>query len=153
MDVLYTIPFTALLPLMSSSPIVVKRLDRVFDKDTRIWTYRETKGEPVPLVLPGGKNPDGTDVWKECCFVVVREMPADPDSTDEPDVAVTIKSPHLRAVCKRVIGDVAKMGSWSIEPLEVTPAFYCICYSITYADCSIYFYSFLSTPYFGLCLA
>lgn len=100
--------------------MVIKRLDHVFDKDTRTWSYRDTKGESTPPVLPGGKTPDGADVWKECCFVVVREMPADPDSTDEPDVVVTIKGAHLRATCKRVIGEVANMGSWSIEPLEVT---------------------------------
>ena len=98
---------------------IVKRLDHVFDKDTRTWSYRDTKDEPTPRVYAGGRTPDGSDSWKECCFVVVREIPADPDSADAPDVVVTIKSPHLRAACKHAIGDAAQLGSWMVEPLEV----------------------------------
>ena len=91
----------------------------MFDKDTRTWSYRDTKDESTPLVYAGGRRPDGSDSWKECCFVIVRGIPADPDSVDEPDVVVTIKSPHLRAACKHAIGDAAQLGSWMVEPLEV----------------------------------
>ena len=106
---------------MPASATVAKRLDHIFDKDTETWLYRDTAHEPSPLVLPGGKIPDGTDVWKDCCFVVVREVPVDPDSIEEPHVNVTIKTSHLRAVLKCIIGRVANMGSWSIDPLKVSP--------------------------------
>ena len=107
------------------APTIVKRLDHVFDKDTRTWSYRDTKGEPSPRVYAGGHTSDGSDSWKECCFVVVREIPADPDSADAPDVVVTIKSPPLRAACKHAIGEAAQMGSWTVEPLEVTDILCC----------------------------
>ena len=126
----FAVPPTCPMP---SSATVVKCIDLVFDKDTRTWLYRDTAHEPSPLVLPGGKTPDGTDVWKDCCFMVVREVPADPDSTEEPYVVVTIKSPHLRAVCRCIIGQVANMarGSWSIDPLEVSPCSCCFRYITT----------------------
>lgn len=54
---------------MPFSVTVVKQLDRVFNKHTRIGSYRYIKG----------KTPDGAECW----FVVVR------NSTDEPDVVVT----------------------------------------------------------------
>ena len=86
---------------MPASATVAKRLDHIFDKDTETWLYRDTAHEPSPLVLPGGKIPDGTDVWKDCCFVVVREVPVDPDSIEEPHVNVTIKTSHLQWHAKK----------------------------------------------------
>lgn len=106
---------------MHQSTLQVKRVDRVFDANRHTWKYEDTAENADPQIPPGGKTLDGSDVWQSFCFVVVRQIPP-PRSLPgiEPTVGIIIKSPHLRAVCKDVIG-ISSQGSWTIDPLEVRP--------------------------------
>ena len=104
-------------PTSTSTPLL-KRVDRVFDTTTRVWGCEDTKVESFPSVLSGGRATDGYDVWHSVHFVVVRHMPADSSSKEEPAVTIIIKSTQLRDVCKEVIGELPGL-SWTVDPLEV----------------------------------
>ena len=97
----------------------VKRVDYVYDDNAHTWNYKDTKLDADTQILRGGKKADGTDAWQSLCFVIVRKIPP-PGSPPgaEPTVAITVKSPHLRMVCKNVIGDIP-MLSWTVDHLEV----------------------------------
>ena len=101
----------------TSTPLL-KRVDRVFDTTTRVWGCEDTKVESFPSVLSGGRAKDGYDVWHSVHFVVVRNMPADSSSKEEPTVTIVIKSPQLRDVCRQIIGELPGL-SWTVDPLEV----------------------------------
>lgn len=89
-----------------------------------MWSYEDTKLQDTPHVLHGGKTSNGSDVWQSFCFVVVRRMPT--CAGEEPTVAVTIKSPYLRAACQDVIGEIEGI-SWTADPLEVRVALLSYC--------------------------
>lgn len=101
----------------TSTPLL-KRVDRVFDTTTRVWGCEDTKVESFPSVLSGGRATDGYDVWHSVHFVVVRHMPADSSSKEEPTVTIIIKSSQLREASKNVIGELPGL-SWTVDPLEV----------------------------------
>ncbi|KAH9931585.1 P-loop containing nucleoside triphosphate hydrolase protein [Fomitopsis serialis] len=104
----------------ASSSLRVKRVDHVFNMQTRAWTYKDTKVKSASQVLTGGKTSDGSDVWQSFCFVVVRNIPPEDSPPGvEPTVALTIKSPYLRTACQDVIGDIPGL-SWTVDPLELS---------------------------------
>ncbi|KAH9834771.1 P-loop containing nucleoside triphosphate hydrolase protein [Rhodofomes roseus] len=105
---------------MSEPPLQVKRVDHVYNVQTRTWAYEDTKAQIQPQVLSGGKMADGSDAWQSYCFVVVRKIPP-PNSAPglEPTVVVSIKSPYLLAACKNVVGTVPTI-SWTVDPLELS---------------------------------
>lgn len=108
---------------MVQSTLQVKRVDHVFDIHTHTWSYEDTKVDADSQILRGGKKSDGSDVWQSFCFVIVRKIP--PQGTlpgMEPTVAITVKSPHLRTLCKNVIGDIPSL-SWTVDPLKVRPLY------------------------------
>ncbi|KZT64962.1 hypothetical protein DAEQUDRAFT_769208 [Daedalea quercina L-15889] len=106
-------------PPKDSQPSVMKRVDHVFSTDTRVWGYEDTKVESFPSVLHGGRASDGSDAWHSFAFVIVRQMPADSSSKDEPTVTVVIKSSHLRMVFKEAVGEIPGL-SWTVDPLELS---------------------------------
>ncbi|KAH9931587.1 P-loop containing nucleoside triphosphate hydrolase protein [Fomitopsis serialis] len=101
---------------ISSPSLQVKRVDHVYHRHSCMWSYEDTKLQDTPHVLHGGKTSNGSDVWQSFCFVVVRRMPT--CAGEEPTVAVTIKSPYLRAACQDVIGEIEGI-SWTADPLEL----------------------------------
>jgi len=104
---------------MSQPTFQVKRVDHVYNMQTRMWTYEDTKVLDEPQILHGGKMSDGSDAWQSYCFVVVRKIPPQTAPGTEPTVSLTIKSPYLITACKNVIGAVATM-SWTVDPLELS---------------------------------